>query len=120
MSKLQGVVSKATLKDLKETNAALDLAKSHSCDGLIYKSNATSWDDAIVVSVTGASFAQEVEIEPDGRQKDHRTQKAFMILLVNPEIVDNDSAGCHIWAWKILTDKRVCRATLQGLSLIHI
>ena len=37
-----------------------------------------------------------------------------MVLLVNPEILDNDSAGCHIWAWRSLTDKRVCRATLQG------
>lgn len=73
MSKLQGVVSKATLRDLKETNAALDLAMSHSSDGLIFRSDAISWFDAIVVSVTDARFAQEVEIEPDGRQKDHRT-----------------------------------------------
>ena len=37
-----------------------------------------------------------------------------MNLLVNPEILNGDSGGCHIWAWRSLTDKRVCRATLQG------
>ena len=48
------------------------------------------------------------------RKKPHRTQKAFMNLIVNPEILNQDSGGCHIWAWRSLTDKRVCRATLQG------
>ena len=37
-----------------------------------------------------------------------------MNLLVDPSITVNDSAPCHIWAWRSLTDKRVCRATLQG------
>ena len=37
-----------------------------------------------------------------------------MKLLVDPEIRDNDSAGCHIWSWKSTTDKRVCRLILQG------
>ena len=62
VSKLQGVVSKATLKDLKETNGALDLTMNHAEDGIVFRSDAISWDDAIVVSVTDASFAQEVEI----------------------------------------------------------
>eukprot|EP00973_Karenia_brevis_P081826 11344271-Karenia_brevis.AAC.1 len=26
----------------------------------------------------------------------------------------NEEAGCHNWCWRSLTDKRVCRATLQG------
>jgi hypothetical protein len=35
-------------------------------------------------------------------------------LLVDPQIVKKDDAGCHIWWWRSLTDKRVCRATLQA------
>ena len=53
-------------------------------------------------------------MEPDGTEKPHRTQKAFMNLLVNPKILNDEKAGCHIWCWRSLTDKRVCRATLQG------
>ena len=49
-----------------------------------------------------------------GHEKPRRTQKAFMVLLVDPSILTHDAAGCHIWCWRSLTDKRVCRATLQG------
>ena len=81
---------------------------------MTYHSGAINWDNAIVVTVTDASFAQETEYDENGKEKAHRTQKAYMILLADPEIVDNDSARCHIWAWKSTTDKRVCRSTLQG------
>ena len=53
-------------------------------------------------------------MENDGIEKPHRTQKAFMILLVNPDILIKEEAGAHIWTWRSLTDTRVCRATLQG------
>ena len=107
-------VSKAKLKDLKETNEILSTAQEYRSDGLVFRSDAISWEDAIVVTITDASFAQETVFEHDGTEKPHRTQKAYMVLLANPEILDNDSVGCHIWAWRSLTDKRVCRATLQG------
>ena len=73
-----------------------------------------NWDTAITVTVIYASFAQETVFEPDGTEKPHRIQKAFMNLLVSPEILTHEDAGCHPWAWRSLTDKRVCRATLQG------
>ena len=53
-----------------------------------------------------ASFAQETVVEPNGAEKPHRTQKAFMDLLVNPDTLKDDTAGCHAWAWGSLTDKR--------------
>jgi len=114
VSRGQSMVSKATIKDLKETNQTLVQAMDYSKAGLFYDSKAISWEHALVVTVTDASFAQETIIEPDGREKPHRTQKAFMILLVDPSITERDEAGCHIWCWRSLTDKRVCRATLQG------
>ena len=110
----QGAVCRATLKDLKETNLALDQAKEYSDQGILWRSDAVSWDTAIIVTVTDASFAQETVNEPDGTVKPHRTQKAFMNLLVDPKILNNETAGCHVWCWRSLTDKRVCRATLQG------
>ena len=114
VSRLQGAVSKAEIKDLKETNIALQQALEYSDKGIVFRSDAISWATAIVVSVTDASFAQETVIEPNGNIKPHRTQKAYMNLLVDPEICKKETAGCHIWAWRSLTDKRVCRATLQG------
>ena len=54
-------------------------------------SEAISWVDAVVVSVTDASFARETVIEADGTEKPHRTQKAFMNLLVDPKILTSDA-----------------------------
>ena len=75
---MQGAVSKATVQDLKDTNLALEQALEHSGLGLVFKPDAISWETAIVVSVTDASFANETVIEPDVIEKPHRAQKAFM------------------------------------------
>ena len=61
VSRLQGAVSKAAIKDLKETNGALEQALEHSKKGIIFRSDAISWKTAIVVSITDASFAQDVQ-----------------------------------------------------------
>jgi hypothetical protein len=114
VSKLQGIVSKAKVRDLREANQAVGMAKEDSHVGITYKSDAISWDNCVVVTVSDASFCQETVIEPNGTEKAHRSQKAFMVLLVDPEILTKDEAGCHIWGWRSLTDKRVCRATLQA------
>ena len=37
-----------------------------------------------------------------------------MTVLADPKITTGDEASCHVWCWRSLTDKRVCRATLQG------
>ena len=114
VSRGQSKVSKATVQDLKDTNAALEQAHLYSDAGLYFCSASISWDTAMVVTVTDASFAQETVVEANGVEKPHRTQKAFMVLLVDPKITAEPVAGCHIWCWRSLTDKRVCRATLQG------
>ena len=114
VSKLQGAVSKAQVKDLKEANQALDMAKEHSGMGLTIKSDAISWTDCVLVTVTDASFAQETIIEPSGREKPQRSQKEYMILFVHPDILKQNTAGCHIYGYRSTTDKRVCRATIQA------
>jgi len=114
VSRGQSVVSKATIKDLKEANQAVEKAHAYSEKGILWRSDAISWETALVVTITDASFAQETVIESDGKEKPHRTQKAYMIMLVDPDILSKETAGSHIWTWRSLTDKRVCRATLQG------
>eukprot|EP00973_Karenia_brevis_P072671 10094852-Karenia_brevis.AAC.1 len=47
VSKAQGTVNKATLKDLKDTNQALGQARDYSEEGILFRSNAISWDTAI-------------------------------------------------------------------------
>ena len=114
VSRGQSVVTKAKLKDLKDINQALEQAKDYSDRGLLFKANGVSWEDMVAVTVSDASFAGETIVEADGKEKPHRTQKAFMVLLVSPEILTSDEATSHIWCYRSLTDKRVCRATFQG------
>ena len=64
--KMQGVVSKTELKDLKETNQILETTQEYKSDGLLFRSDAICWTYAIVVAVTHAIFAQETVIETDG------------------------------------------------------
>ena len=109
VSRGQGVVTKATLKDLKEANQAVDKAHVYSEKGMIWDSNAISWDTAVVVTISDAIFAQETVIEGDGKEKPHRTQKAFMIMMVDPDILSKDTAGCHVMG--IESDRQ---ASLQG------
>ena len=86
MSSGQGAVCKATLKYLKDVNGVLAQAKEHSKAGLYYEAGAINWETAVVVTVSDASFAQETEHEPDGNMKPHRTQKAFINLLVDNSV----------------------------------
>jgi hypothetical protein len=108
-------VSKAlrntTNKDLEKANGSVQQVHEFSNAGIYFDSGALSWKDAVIVRVTDASFTQEKVQEPAERL--HLTQKAFMNLIMNPEISNRDSGRCLIWEWRSLTDKRVCRATLQ-------
>ena len=83
---------------MKEINQAVEQAHDISGKGICFSSSAISWDTAMVVTVIDASFAQETVIQPDSKEQPHRTQKAFMILLVDPDITSKDKAGCHVWA----------------------
>ena len=62
VSKLQTICGKATIKDLKTANKVLEFALETSTEGLYYKAGAISWDDAVVATITDASFGNEEEI----------------------------------------------------------
>ena len=89
----QSAVCNAKIKDLKDANDAVEQAKAYSKAGTYDVSTALSWDNMCIVTVTDASFAQETVIEPTGVEKPHRTQKAFIVLLVDPRIQDHPEAG---------------------------
>ena len=90
------------------------MAKSYKDAGLVYNYNANSWDDAVVFTGLDGSFAQGAAFEFDWKEKPNGPRKAYINRLPNLEIIDHDLAGCHIWPWRSLIDKGVCRATSQG------
>ena len=88
MSAKDNVKLTGQLKNRKLVNKAPAQAKEFKDEGLY-------WYTAIAVTLVNASFAQETVFEPDGMEKPHRTQKAFINLMVSPEVLTNGDAGCH-------------------------
>ncbi len=74
-------MNKATLKDLEECNQAAEKAHQNSDKGIIWSSDVVSWDIAVVVTISDASFAQEAVIESDSKEKPHRAQKSIHDLI---------------------------------------
>ena len=114
MSRGQSTVSRATIQDLKRTNEAVTKCREGSSIGLVFQAGTVDWNNAAIVTIIDASFAQEEETNDDGNTKHHRSQIARLTALVNPTIFNEDVANCHVISFASATDKRVCNSTLQA------
>ena len=120
VSRGQSTVSRATIQDLKKTNEAVAECREGSSIGLVFQAGTVDWNNAAIVTIIDASFAQEEETNDDGNTKHHRSQTARLTALVSPTIFHEDVANCHVISFASATDKRVCNSTLQaeGRALI--
>ena len=114
VSKGQSCQAKATLDEMKAANEAVKKMMAYSDTGLYYRAGVLTWNSAVLVTITDASFAQESYEDDKGRTKLHRSQKARMHLLCSPEIMWSSKAACHIIGWSSTTDKRVASSTMQA------
>ena len=77
-------MSRATIQDLKRTNEAVAKCREGSSIGLVFQAGTVDWNNAAIVTITDASFAQEEETDEKGDKKHHRSQIARMSALVHP------------------------------------
>ena len=113
VSKLQTVAGKGHVKDLRECNKVLEYAVQHSSQGIHFASSGIDWDDAVVCTITDASFCNESTIV-DGVVEDGRSQQGYLICLAPGDIVNRTEAVVHPMSWSSTVIKRVCRATLMA------
>ena len=113
---MQTICGKATIKDLKTANKVLEFALETSTEGLYYKAGAISWDDAVVATITDASFGNEEEIV-NGAVEGGRSQQGYVLCLGPPDLVNLPVADVHIIAWSSTVIRRACRATLQAETM---
>ena len=59
VSKLLSKAGKGFVKDMRECNKVLDYAQASSTEGLCFASSGVTWDDAVVCTITDASFCNE-------------------------------------------------------------
>jgi len=114
-SKLQSVVATALVKHLEQCNKVLQEAKATASRGLFFKAGAFNWDDAILVTTTDASWANEKKII-DGHIYPRRSQFGRINAIGSPDLWDGDNGVIHIIGWKSGLIRRMCRSTFRAES----
>ena len=119
VSKLQSVAGNGCIKDIRECNKVLEFAQQNSDEGIFFSSEGITWDEAVVTTITDASFCNET-IEIDGIPEPGRSQQGYIICLAPAGILNMDEAIVHPIAWSSTHIKRVCRATLMAETFAMI
>jgi hypothetical protein len=119
VSKLQSVAGKGFVKDMKECNKVLEFAQDNSTEGIHFASSGVTWDDAVVCTITDASFCNET-IMIDGVPEPGRSQQGYIVCLAPAGIVNLTEATIHPISWSSTHIKRVCRATLMAEAFAMI
>ena len=113
VSKLQTVAGKGHVKDMREANKVLDFALETSTQGVYFASTGIDWDDAVVCTITDASFCNE-SVYVDGVMEGNRSQQGYLVCLAPGDIINAKTATIHPISWSSTVIKRVCRATLMA------
>ena len=111
ISKIQSTFENVCVRDLRECNRIVEYAVSTSTRG-IYFSLAFSWDDAVVVTISDASFCQEQE-HLDEITQNFKSQQACVTALAAGALYD-ERVLVHPLSWSSTRITRVCRRTLMA------
>ena len=79
----------------------------------IYFSPDFSWDDAVVVTISDASFCQEQE-QIDGVTQNFKSQQACITALAPGNALNAEKMLIHQLSWSSTRIRRVCRNTLMA------
>ena len=99
--------------DLRECNHMLEFAKATSDTGIFFSSSGVNWDDAVICTITDASFCKETKFE-NGETKDHFSQQGYIVTLASPTCLNEEVTHVHPIRWSSTRIKRVCRSTLMA------
>ena len=100
------------VKDLRECNCIVEFAISTSTRG-IYFSPDFSWDDAVVVTISDASFCQEQE-QVDGITRNFKSQQACITALAPENALNAERMLMNPLSWSSTRIRRVCRSALMA------
>ena len=72
-----------------------------------------SWDDAVVVTISDASFCQEQE-QLDGITQNFKSQQACITALAPGSALNAERMLIHPLSWSSTSIRKVCRRTLMA------
>ncbi len=105
---------------MRDCNKVLEYAHETSSQGIHFASEGIDWDEAVVCTITDASFCNEtVEVE-DNVLEPGRSQQGYIVALAPAGVVNMEEAIIHPISWSSTHIKRVCRATLMAETFAMI
>ena len=114
INQLQAVQQRAQVRHLIEANKLLSYATQDREKGIYYP---MVLENAIITSVTDASFGQSVTADVNGNPAGHRSQTGRILLLTSEEFESTGTGVAYPLEWHSNTIKRVCRSTLQAETM---
>ena len=115
-SRLQSVVNSAQVKHLEKCNQTLADAKATASQGLYYKAGVFDFEEALLMTISDASWAGERLIIND-RVFPRRSQFGYLTCLGDPNLWTSDEGYIHAIGWKSAIIKRQCRSTFRAETM---
>ena len=112
ISKIQSTFEIACVRDLRECNCIVECATSTSTRGS-YFSPGFSWNDAVVATISDASFCQEQE-PLDKITENFKSQQACITALALGNALNAEKMLIHPLSWITTRIRRVCCSTLMA------
>ena len=101
------------MKHLEACNQLLAEAKATAGQGILYRSGMFDFQQAILVTISDASWANDEKIVDD-KVFPRRSQYGRINALGSPELWDGDEGAIHILGWRSGLTKRICRSTFRA------
>ena len=117
VSKLQSCVHHATFEDISYANTIIHIARKSKHTGIVFPLRAFEFEEAMIVGIQDASFANDYEANVNGDKGGYRSQSGRLMCLGPPTFKDTKSGNLLLLDWHSTTIKRVCRSTLQAESM---
>ena len=85
--------------------------------GLFFKYNAVNFENAVLLSITDASYAADNDVAGDGRPLGNRSQSGRLLCLADPSFLEKGEGDVYVLLHHSNVLRRVCRSTLQAETL---
>jgi hypothetical protein len=113
-SKLQSIAPCAQVKHLHAANALLSDLKSTSDQGLSDPAGMFDFHEALMITISDASWANDGKITANGDVFPKRSQHGRITGLTHPDMWNGTEGPLHVISWKRGLIKRVCRSTFRA------
>ena len=117
LSAPQALQKQANVQDLLDCNKLLRYVQETPDVGLFFKYNAVNLENAVLLSITDASYAADNDVAADGRPLGNRSHSGRLLCLADPSFLEKGEGDVYVLLHHSNVLRRVCRSTLQAETL---